>query len=223
MTSGPVIALDPAWPAMSLAEATARLTAPGARFETEEVSIRGVPTRVWKNTPPSLPWLLIAARAHGPRLLTIYEDERVTYEANFRATAALAACLAGAGVGKGDRVAIAMRNLPEWVAAFFAIASLGAVAVPLNAWWTGGELAYGLSDSGAKLLIADGERHERLLPHYVELPALHAVLVARATTPLDGRATRLEEVIGTPQDWATLLDAALPPVEIAPDDDATIF
>ena len=219
----PAIALDPAWPATSLAEATARLTAPGLKFEMEEVEVRGVRTRVWKNTPPSLPWLLTAARAHGDRLITIYEDERVTYEANFRATAALAAYLAAAGVGKGDRVAIAMRNLPEWVAAFFAVAALGAVAVPLNAWWTGGELAYGLSDSGARLLIADGERHERLLAHYAELPALEAVLVSRATTPLEGHATRLEEVIGTPHDWATLPDAGLPAAEIAPDDDATIF
>lgn len=219
----PAIALDPAWPAMSLAEATARLTAPGLKFEMEEVEVRGVRTRVWKNTPPSLPWLLTAARAHGDRLITIYEDERVTYEANFRATAALAAYLAAAGVGKGDRVAIAMRNLPEWVAAFFAVTALGAVAVPLNAWWTGGELAYGLSDSGARLLIADGERHERLLAHYAELPALEAVLVSRATTPLEGHATRLEEVIGTPHDWATLPDAGLPAAEIAPDDDATIF
>ena len=222
MTS-PAIELPDSWPAVSLAEATARLTAPGAKFEMEEVAIRGVPTRVWKNTPPSLPWLLTAARAHGDRLVTIYEDERVTYEANFRATAALAAHLVGAGVGKGDRVAIAMRNLPEWIAAFFAITSLGAVAVPLNAWWTGGELAYGLADSGAKLLIADGERHERLLAHYADLPGVAAVLVARATTPLDGHATRLEEVIGTPHDWATLPDASLPAAEIAPDDDATIF
>ena len=223
MTSGPVIALDPAWPAMSLAEATARLTAPGAKFEVGEVAIRGVPTRVWTNTPPSLPWLITAARAHGERLVTIYEDERVTYEANFRATATLAAHLAGAGVGKGDRVAIAMRNLPEWVAAFFAVTALGAVAVPLNAWWTGGELAYGLADSGAKLLIADGERHERLAAHYADLHDLTAVLVSRATTPLAGHATRLEEVIGTPHDWATLPDAALPTVAIDTDDDATIF
>lgn len=61
------------------------------------------------------------------------------------------------GVRPGDRVAIAMRNYPEWVLAFWAAARLGAVLVPLNAWWTGPELAYGLSDSGAKLLVADGD------------------------------------------------------------------
>ncbi len=104
--------------------------------------IRGVPTRVWKNAPPSLAFLARHSRIHGERLFTIYEDERVGFEASFRATAALAAELARRGVGKGDRVAIAMANLPEWPAAFFAIVSLGAIAVPLNAWWTGPELEY---------------------------------------------------------------------------------
>ena len=62
------------------------------------------------------------------------------------------------GIGKGDRVALAMVNLPEWPIAFFAITALGAIAVPLNAWWTGAELEYGLADSGAKALICDAGR-----------------------------------------------------------------
>jgi long-chain acyl-CoA synthetase len=74
----------------------------------------------------------------------------------------LAAKLREMGVGKGDRVALAMRNLPEWPAIFFAAVSIGAIMVPLNAWWTGGELEYAMKDSGAKLLFVDGERHERL-------------------------------------------------------------
>jgi len=219
----PLVPLDRSWPRVSLDEARACLCAPGERFETEEVVIRGVPTRVWKNAPPSLPWLLTAARAYGPRLLSIHEDERVSYEANFRATAALAHHLAGLGVGRGDRVAIAMRNLPEWPAAFFAITALGAVAVPLNAWWTAGELAFGLSDSGATVLIADAERHARLGDAYADLPHLAHVLVARATDPLAPPASRIEDVLGTPHDWGDLPDQALPPVEVAPDDDATIF
>ena len=92
-----------------------------------------------------------------------------------------------------------------------------------QACWTGGELAYGLNDCGARLLIADGERHERLLPHYPQLPGLERVLVTRAVGLVEGQATRLEEVIGTPHDWAALPDAALPEVAIAPDDDATIL
>lgn len=208
---------------MSLREAEALLTAPGATFEMETVPIRGVPTRVWKNAPPTLRRLIEAGRAHGDRPFTIYQDERVSYEATFRAVAALAAHLHALGVAKGDRVALAMRNLPEWPAAFFAIVSLGAIAVPLNAWWTGAELAYGLSDSGAKVLIVDGRRHERLLDHYEGLPALEHVLVARARGPLEGKAARLEDVIGTPKDYASLPDRALPEAEIAPDDEAGIF
>ena len=208
---------------MSLAEATARLTAPGTRFEMELVDIRGVPTRVWKNAPPSLRWLIEASRAHGDRLISIYEDERVTYAANWRAVAALAGELARLGIGKGDRVALAMRNLPEWPVAFFAATAIGAVAVPLNAWWTGAELEYGLKDSGAVALIADDERHGRLMAHYDALPDLRHVLVSRASEPLTDGVRRLEAVIGTPHDWATLPDGELPAADIAPDDDATIF
>ena len=223
MASEPLMPLPAGWPAMSIEQARAALTAPGAKFEMEEAEIDGRRTRVWKNAPPSLPWLLSAARAFGDRTFTIYEDERVSYDANHRATAALAEHLAGLGVGRGDRVALAMRNLPEWVASFFAITSLGAIAVPLNAWWTGAELEYGLADSGARVLIVDDERHVRLVDVYARLPALAHVLVARATTPLEAPATRLEEVIGTPGEWHALPDRALPIVTIAPDDDATIF
>ena len=223
MASHAPVPPDPAWPKCSLAEATARLTAPGAPFEMETVTIDGVPTRVWKNAPANLALLLQASRGHGERLFTIHQDERVSFEANFRAAAALVRHLQGLGVGKGDRVALAMRNLPEWPVAFFATVSLGAIVVPLNAWWTGAELAYGLADSGAKVLIADARRHERLLPHYAELTALEHVLVARAAAPLEGVARRLEEVIGTPDAYAALPDGALPEVAIAPDDAATIF
>ena len=208
---------------MSIAAAREALTAPGAPFEMATAMIGGVPTRVWKNAPPSLRFLIEAARGHGERLLSIHEDERVSYEATCRAVATLAGELVRLGVTKGDRVALAMRNLPEWPVAFFAITAIGAIAVPLNAWWTGAELEYGLRDSGAAVLIVDGERHARLADCYPNLPDLHHVLVTRAVAPLADGARRLEEVIGTPHDYGNLPDAALPPAEIAPDDDATIF
>jgi steroid-24-oyl-CoA synthetase len=66
------------------------------------------------------------------------------------------------GVRKGDRVAVVMRNLPEWPAEFFAAALVGAIVTPLNAWWTGAELEYGLSNAGAKVAFVDTERFERL-------------------------------------------------------------
>ncbi len=211
------------WPALSLAEVDRRLTAPGAKFEMDEVVIRGIATRVWKNAPSSLRWLAEASRGHGERLAIIHEGERVSYAAQFRAIAALAQAIAAMGVGKGDRVAIAMRNLPEWPVAFFATTAIGAVAVPLNAWWTGAELDYGLRDSGARVLIVDGERHERLAQRYADLPALERVLVSRAEAPLMATVGRLEAVIGSPHDWATLPEAELPPAVIETDDPATIF
>jgi long-chain acyl-CoA synthetase len=213
--------LDPAWPRMTIAEVNAALTAPGARFEMETVTIRGVPTRTWKNAPPSLPMLARFSRLHGDRLITIFEDERVSYEASFRASAAIAAELRRRGIGKGDRVALAMMNLPEWPACFFAITALGAIAVPLNAWWTGPELEYGLADSGAKALLCDRGRYERIAPHLPNLPELTHVIVSRAKGG-EGFA-RLEDLIGQPDAWKDLPAVDFPEAEVQPDDPATIF
>src|SRR3984957_14369956 len=169
------------FPAISLAEAHALLTRPGSPFEIEERDIRGVRTPVWKNAPPTMREVFLLARAHGNKTFVVYRDERVSYEEFARAALAIAEALQQAGVKKGDRVAIAMRNLPEWPAAFFACLLVGGIAVLLNAWWTGPELQYGLNDSGAKVAIADRERAERLLDRLDECPALERIFVARET------------------------------------------
>ena len=121
--------LPAGWPAMSIAQAHALITAPGSPAEMETVDIRGVPTRTWKNLPPSLRSIVELGRAHGEKAFLVYEDERVTYEAFYRAVSALARQLQADGVQKGDRVAVIMRNLPEWVVSFYAAASLGAIMV----------------------------------------------------------------------------------------------
>ena len=212
------------WPAMSIAEANRIITAPGMPCEMEERVIRGVRTRVWKNAPPSLRFIAQAARAHGEKIFLVHENERVSFEAFWRAVSALAHDLAARGVVKGDRVAIIMRNLPEWPVAFYAAASLGAIVTPLNAWWTGPELEYGLVDSGSKVAIVDTERFERINEHLEKCPDLQHVLVSREdeeiANPLVGK---LEAVIGSPASWASLPDRPFPEVEIGPDDDATIF
>ena len=218
----PLIAIDPAWPRVSLKEAEAMLTAPGQRFEMDTIPIRGVPTRVWKHTPPNLAVLTRLARGHGAREFTLHEGERVTYEAHYRAVAKLADALVRMGVAKGDRVALCMRNLPEWPVVFFAATAIGAILVPLNAWWTGPELDYGLRDSGARVLFIDAERHARLADHYAGLGALEHVFVTRAGDELTG-AERFEDLVGAPGEWATLDEVALPEIAIEPDDDATIF
>jgi acyl-CoA synthetase (AMP-forming)/AMP-acid ligase II len=214
----------PAWPAASLQQIQDILCAPGARFEMETVNIRGVPTRTWKNTPPNMTALVMLSRMHGDRLATIYEDERTTYEAQYRAIAALAEDLVAKGVQKGDRVAIAMRNLPEWPVVFFATVVTGAIAVPLNAWWTGEELAYGLADSGAKVLICDCERYDRIAGHRADLPELARVIASRCMGNVPEGAEELESIIGPSTAWLDLpADRALPQVAILPEDDATIL
>src|SRR5579871_6928090 len=101
--------------APSIAEVHAALTAPGRMFEMEEIDIRGIATRVWKNAPPNLRTVLELSRGHGPATFLVYEDERLSFDEHFRQAAALAHRLVDDfQVEKGDRVAIAMRNYPEW-------------------------------------------------------------------------------------------------------------
>jgi long-chain acyl-CoA synthetase len=203
---------------MLLTEALAHLTAPGAPFEMVECVVSGQRLRCWKDVPPTLRALVEHSRQYGERIYLVYEDDRLTYEQAFGQVAALANELHGRfGIRKGDRVAIAMRNYPEWVIAFWAAASIGAIVVPLNAWWTGDELAYGLADSGTRVLIADRERAERIAPHRATL-ALEAVLVARAEGGAPPDTQLLEPLLAAPA-----ADLALPTVAIDPDDDATIF
>jgi len=210
------------WPARSRAECKAILTAPGMRFEMEEVDIRGVRLRTWKNAPPNLRAIALLGQSHGAREFVIYEDERMTYDAWFRAVVRLAHEFRARGVKKGDRVALAMRNLPEWPVVFFAAVTIGAICVPLNAWWTGDELAFGLSNSGTKLLVCDEERWDRLKDRRNDFSCVNHTFVTRAEHPLNGADT-LESVIGTPKQYASLPQATLPDVEILPEDDATIF
>ena len=217
-------ALPPGWPAMSIADAHALLTAPGVPFEMEEVTVRGVTMKAWKNSPPSLRSVVEAGRAHGERIFLVYEDERVSFEAFHRAVATLAKAFAAQGVVKGDRVAIVMRNLPEWVVAFYAGACLGAIITPLNAWWTGPELEYGLTDSGAKIVVLDAERYERLTEHLPNCPDLVRVYVSRESDEIaHPGVTKLESILGDANSWASLPDLPLPDVAIEQDDDATIF
>ena len=213
------------WPVMTRDQVKDALCAPGMPFEMETAEIEGVPTRVWKNALPNLAVLAAHANASfGDREFVVYEDERVTYGAWYRAVATLAHALQERGVKKGDRVALAMRNLPEWPVAFFAAAVTGAIVVPLNAWWTGEELAFGLADSGATVLICDAERWDRISPYKAEMPALAHVMVTRAgAAAMAEPAITLESIIGSPKSYADLADLSLPDVAIAPDDAATIF
>jgi long-chain acyl-CoA synthetase len=205
-------------PPLSLSETTRILTASGSPFELEPRLIRGQVLRCWKGPPHTLRELAFSARAHGPRTYLVYEDERTTYEEAFQRAAAFATRLREElGVAKGDRVALAMRNFPEWPIAFFGAASIGAIVVPLNAWWKGTELSYALADAGARVLICDEERLRLVTPHLETLPIEH-VIVARHTESLPDRTLSMAALCDTQR-----MSVDFPSVDIAPEDDATLF
>ncbi len=202
-------------------EAWEELTAPGAQFATTTIDVRGVPIKVFESALPSMRTVWELARGYADRDYIVYEDERYTYAEADAVIRALAARLVDEyGVQPGDRVAIAMRNYPEWVLGYWAIVSIGAACVGMNAWWTSEEMAYGLSDSRPKVLIADGERVARVLP---VLDAL------RAEAPLHLMTVRFDGELPADADrWEDVVDPAnapaeLPAVDIDPDDDACIF
>ena len=212
----------PSFPAMSIAQAHAMLTAPGQMFEMETISTNGHDVRAWKNGPKSLVDLWAAAAAHAEKVFTVSGDERVTYDAFRRASFALATVLIAAGVEKGERVAIAMRNQSEWPVVFYGAALAGAVATPLNAWWTANELAFAIRDCGARYLVLDEERFSRLRDRLADLGP-RACWVSRLPGDTPAGVTTLESVIGRPGDWAGLPEAGASPVAISPEDPATIF
>jgi long-chain acyl-CoA synthetase len=214
----------PSFPAMSIAQAHALLTQPGSMFEVGEAMVRGTTLKVWKNAPPTLGGLFALVAPFGPRDHLVFEDERATV-AGFRAAAfAFAQRLIADGVKPGDRIALVMRNLPEWPVAFWGGVLAGAIVTPLNAWWTGAELEFGMVDSGSSILIVDVERYERLREHLGAFPFVRKIFVSRAREELaDPIVVRLESVIGATNDWATLPPAGAAPVALAPDDDVAIF
>ena len=212
------------WPVMSIAEAHAQLTGPGAPFEIEEKVIRGIATRTWKNAPPTLRDVFVNGRRFNDREFLVYDDERATYDSFAKATLALAHRLVADGVKKGDRVAVIMRNLPEWPVCFWAGVLVGAIVTPLNAWWTGPELEYGLADSGTRIAFVDEERLDRVAAFLETLPDLEKVYATRMTEPAPhAKVSRLEDVVGVVKSWPSLPELALPDVEIGPEDDATIL
>ncbi|HYE51553.1 MAG TPA: class I adenylate-forming enzyme family protein [Azospirillaceae bacterium] len=211
------------WPAASIEETYRILTAPGMPFEMEEREVRGRRVRVYKNARSTLREIFDLGWSWGGREFIVYEGERQTYEAHFRAAGALGRLLADRyGVRKGDRIVIAMRNLPEWSLAFWAGQSIGAVVAPLNAWGLGPDLVYGIQDCGAKVALVDGERLERLAPLIGEV-ALEGLIAVRAPQGPVAGAVMLEDLIGPPSGYGSLPDDPPPDPGLEPDDDATIL
>ena len=190
-------------------------------FATTEIVVRGTPMRVFVAAPPTLRMLWQLTATHADKTYIVYEDERLTYaEVDARVRSLARYLRETCGVDRGDRVAIAMRNYPEWVIAYWATVSLGAAVVGMNAWWTSTEMEFALNDSLPKVLIADDERVERVLPVLdgVRSSAPLHVITVRTDAPLPADSARWDDVV--------VPDAApdtLPHVEVDPDDDACIF
>ena len=213
------------FPVMSIAQCNAVMTAPGAKFEMEEKVINGIRLRTYKHAPLTLRDVVLNSKQWDFREYLVFEDERITYAAHYKAVAHLARRLReDFGVQKGDRVAVVMRNYPQWAVGFWAALAIGAIATPLNSWWTGEELEYGLADSGAKVAIVDPEKLERIRDHLPTLTQLKTVIVARGgDDEADPRIVSLEKLIGSARAWASLPDIEMPAAEVGPDDDATIM
>ncbi|MDH6135413.1 long-chain acyl-CoA synthetase [Kitasatospora sp. MAA4] len=198
-----------------VARVQAALSAPGTPFAVTETP-QGPR---YTSGPAVLREVLEATLAHGDRPFLVLGENSYSYAEHYAAAAALAhRCLDRYGLRPGDRVAIAMRNLPEWQVAFWATQLAGLIAVPLNAWWSGEELGHALDDCSPRLIVADAERVERLGPWLAacgaDRPWLLTVGVADAPVPGTERYERLP----APADGMPA-----PEVAVSPEDDATIM
>ncbi len=214
MTPEPVTPSTSAPIVMPRSQAIRDLTAPGQLYALEDAQVGGRSLRVFSNAPASLRAMFEAAATDLPFLA--YHDERLSFNQAWAAASRIGHLLVhDCGVQPGDRVAISMRNYPEWVLAFTAVTSIGAVAVAMNAHWQTEEMVYGLHDSGAKVLFADAERLDRLA-QAEPLPGLQ-VLAVRPAAALAPGVRRLSDLV------AAVGEVAMPPVTIAQDDPATIL
>lgn len=213
----------PVFPAMTNDEAQAFLTGPDAPFEMEVTTIRGIETRVWKTAPTNLREIFDASEQFGERTFLVYEGERLTYDEHRKAVYKLADELQTRwGVKKGHRVAVVMRNYPEWSITFWATVIIGAIIVPLNAWGTGPELEYGIMNSGSKVVVVDAERLDRLVPH-LEALDLNGLIAVRTAANVVGPADHFEDVVCPGDQYRNLSLANFQMVHIEPEDEVTIF
>jgi long-chain acyl-CoA synthetase len=195
----------------------AGIIAPAGPLAVATATVRGAELPVFAAAPPSArEYLAYFFAQNADKEFLVYGDERLTFAQVHARGLRFAAMLQHRhGVAKGDRVAIAMRNYPEWVEAFVGVLHLGAIAIPMNAWWTADELDYGLRDSGARLAIADEERARRL----ATLGCRATVLTVRTSAEVAAMLgfLRAEDEIAAAPETTWFLPA------IAPEDDATIM
>jgi long-chain acyl-CoA synthetase len=191
--------------------ALAELTGPGGAFEVVTEDVLDIPLHVYKNRLRSLREIIAMADGRIGVDFIVQGERRVTYEDHNTLVRRVATAFRELGVGHGDRVAILSANNVEWVVLFWAAAAIGAVVVPLNAWWKADELEFGLRDSGAKLLFCDAKRWQAVRDCVEELPDLEHTFVMDLDRP-DGSGRPGVELL-SPDD-----PGALPEADVAEDD-----
>jgi long-chain acyl-CoA synthetase len=195
--------------------ARAELDAPGSPLATSIAEVGGIPVKVYTTAPPNMRVMWEATAIHGDKDYLVYEDERYSYAEIHAQVRKLAQYLVSQGIGRHSRVALSMRNYPEWVVGYWATVSIGAAAVGMNAWWTPSEMEYALNDSQPGVLIVDDERLDRL-SQIANTPKMHVISV-RTDRALPAGGARWTDVM------ATTDPGVLPNIEFDQDDDATIF
>ena len=212
MAADPLLARDVDDLDAALIAAWATLTAPGAPFEVGEVLVRDQALRCFVQAPETVAQIWAATRPFGEKTYLVFGEERVTYAQAHRIVDRVAGWLSAQGVGRGDRVAIAMRNYPEWMLIYWACMTLGVAAVGMNAWWVAEEMDTALRDARPKVVFCDAERWERLR----DRPAVASTsVIVLARTPQTDGTVAWEAVIES--------DPAKTVARIDPDDDACIF
>ena len=197
-----------------LKDVWAEMTSDGEMFAIHETEVRGEKLKAYAMAPPSLRDLWLLSAGFADRDYIVYQDERWTYAEAHKDVASVANWLQTNGVQPGDRVAIAMRNYPEWMLSYWATVSIGAAVVGMNAWWVTEEMLYGIEDATPKVIIGDQERLARIADHVGKIGGAKLVGV-RLTEDLPCEITPWSEL--------TAQGGDMPDVTVDPDDDACIF
>ena len=162
------------------------------------------------NFPATLPMFFKAFCAlNGAVEAVVAGEERLTFADLDAWSDRVAHAIAGRGIAKGERVAIAMRNCPSWIVTYMGAVKAGAVATLINGWWQIHELDHALRLTEPALVIADAPRAARI----ATLAGGYELL----TLPIE---SHLGEALAPLLDGARD-DAVLP--DIGPDDEATIL
>jgi long-chain acyl-CoA synthetase len=205
----------------TLAEVRASLIEPGGAFEVTTEVVDGHEVRVYKDRLPNLRSVgEIAALRGDEQPFIVYGERRIGFTEFFGLANSVSASLRdGFGVGHGDRVAVLSANNPEWCLSFWGTVDIGAILVGLNGWWKTDEIIYGLQDSGARVLVVDRGRFERIADALDQLPDLEVVFLIDADPADfgdDPRLHRFDELTADPS-------PTFPEVAIAEADYAVIF